>query len=175
MAKNGKPTSKDFDAQREAEAKAAKQKLKAAEKAPKAGKDAGKAKAEKAPKSRKARRFWKDFRGEIKKIVWPDFKTIMKNTGIVLLTVVIIGSMVWILDYVLSGSVRGLKTLAQGARVEQTIPFSEEDYPETTLPEETAAGTQAGDETQAETEAETQAETEPATEPVTQPTTQAAE
>ena len=138
MARKEKPTSKDFDAQREAEAKAAKKKLKEAEKAgtgAKGGKAAA-AKAEKDPaKKKKAKRFWKDFRGELKKIVWPDFKTVMKNTGIVLVTVVIIGAMVWILDYILSGSVRGLKNLAQGTRTEQNLPEFDFDYPELDLPE----------------------------------------
>jgi len=155
MAKKEKPSS--FEAQREQEAKEAKKKLKAAEKAPKAKGD----KAEKAPKARKARRFWKDFRGEIKKIVWPDFKTVVKNTGIVLLTVVIIGAMVWVLDFLLSGSVRGLKNLAQGVRTteETTIDFG--DY--TTEPEtELVIETQAEDTTEAITEATTEAITEAA-------------
>jgi len=139
MAKNEKPSSKDFDAQREAEAKEAKKKLKEAEKAgggAKGGKTAAAAKAEKDPKKKKkAKRFVKDFRGELKKIVWPDLKSVVKNTGIVLLVTLIIGSMVWILDYVLSGSVRGLKTIAQGVRTEQTDPSFELEYPELDLPE----------------------------------------
>jgi len=127
MAKKDKPSSKDFDAQREAEARAAKKKLKEAEKAK--SPEAKKANAEKDPKKKKkARRFLKDFRGEIKKIVWPDFKTVIKNTGIVLVTVVIIGAMVWVLDYILTGSVKGLKNLAQGVRVTQTEQSFEEDY-----------------------------------------------
>ena len=166
MAKNDKPTPKDFDAQRDAEAKAAKKKLKEAEKAG-AGAKGGKAaaaKAEKDPKKKKkAKRLWKDFRGEIKKIVWPDFKTVMKNTGIVLVTVVIIGAMVWILDYILSGSVRGLKTIAQGVRTEQTDPSFELEYPELDLPEGVVIEP-ADDE-----------ETEPVSEPVTEPVTEQAE
>ena len=145
MAKNEKPSSKDFD-----EAKAAKLKLKDAEKAPKAKKE--KAEKDGKKKAHKARRYWKDFRGEIKKIVWPDFKTVMKNTGIVLLTTVIIGAMVWILDYALSGGVAGLKKLAQGVQASQT----------TTVPD-------FGDET-FETETTTaldEGETEPVTEEAT--------
>ena len=162
MAKNekkgGKPASKDFDAKRSTEAKEAKQKLRAAEKAK--SPDAKKAGADKAgkAKSKKARRFWKDFRGELKKIIWPDFKTVMKNTGIVLLVTVIIGAMVWILDFALNRSVRGLKSLAQGVRAEQTAPdFGDYELPKTTIPaEETTAG------------AEGEAETEPVAEPATE-------
>ena len=124
MAKKEKPTSKDFDAQRDTEAKQAKQKLKEAEKAKSGGK---KEVAEKTPKKKKTRRFWKDFRGELKKIVWPDFKTVMKNTGIVLLTTVIIGVPVWLLDFALSEGVLGLKNAAKGGQVEQTAAGSPED------------------------------------------------
>jgi len=162
MAKNEKPTSKDFD-----EAKAAKQKLKAAEKAK--ASDAKKDKAEKAPKAKKARRFWKDFRGEIKKIVWPDFKTVLKNAGIVLLTTAIIGIPVWILDYALSEGVLGLKTLAQGAKVEVTTTAPAPEFNlEDLLAQTTAAP--AEDETEPVAEDETEAVTEPVTEPpVTEP------
>ena len=168
MAKNEKPTSKDFDAKRGQEAKEARKKLKEAEKA-KSG--AKKDKAEKADKkrSKKAKRFWKDFRGEIKKIVWPDFKTVMKNTGIVLATVVVIGAMVWILDFILSGSVRGLKNLAQGVRTEQTtVDFGDYAEPET-FAAEVEATTEAETVTEEEPVSVTEAETEPAAAPVTEP------
>jgi len=134
MAK--KPNEKDssFESQREQEAKEAKKeaqkKLRAAEKAKApAGKGQKADKAEKAAKKKRTRRWLKDFRGELKKIVWPDFKTVMKNTGIVLVTVAVIGAMVWILDFVLSSGVKGLKTLAQGVQVTQTEPdFGNEDF-----------------------------------------------
>jgi len=153
MAKNDKPASKDFD-----EAKAAKKKLKEAEKAKAPG--AKKEQAEKAPKKKNARRFIKDFRGELKKIVWPDFKTVMKNTGIVLVTVVIIGAGVWILDWVLSGGVTALKNLAVGVQAEQTVP--DYDYLDEFLEFETT--TQAPTETEAETELATEDVTEAETE-----------
>jgi len=170
MAKNEKPTSKDFDEKRGQEAKEAKKKLKEAEKAKSPG--TKKAKADKADKkkSKKAKRFWKDFRGESKKIVWPDFKTVMKNTGIVLVTVVVIGAMVWILDFILSGSVRRLKNLAQGARTEQTtVDFGDYAEPETTLVLDAEATEEAETAAGDETEPVTEPETEPVTEPVTEP------
>jgi len=162
MAKNEKKSSGELDAQ---QAKEAKKKLKEAEKA---GAGAKKDKAEKTDKKKsvKFRRFWKDFRGELKKIVWPDFKTVVKNTGIVLLTTVIIGVPVWILDYALSEGVLGLKKLAQGAKTEAVVPapdydFDLEDYL-AQMEQETAAQTQpAGD--------ATQPAAEPAGEPGTAP------
>lgn len=143
MAKD-KDTS--FEAQLDQEAKEAKKKLKNAEKA-KPDKEK-KDKAEKKVKSRKARKFIKDFRGELKKIVWPDFKTVMKNTGIVLLTVVIIGAMVWILDFGLSQGIGALKKLAEGVQalqesevpepLEETTTVDASDLVPTTAAETTA-------------------------------------
>ncbi|MDR2686151.1 MAG: preprotein translocase subunit SecE [Oscillospiraceae bacterium] len=170
MAKNEKKSSGELDAQRDAQAREAKKKLKEAEKA---GTDAKKEKAEKAPKAKKFRRFWKDFRGELKKIVWPDFKTVLKNTGIVLLTTLIIGVPVWILDYGLSEGVTGMKKLAKGAKTTQAETaapgdeFNLEDYlsqlGDITEP---AQGTTA--EAQAVTGLESEGVTQPA-EPVTEP------
>jgi len=140
MAKNTNetPSSKGDakkDPKKDAQTKEAKQKLKQAEKAKAPGAKGDKDKDEKADKKKasvRLRRFWKDFRGELKKIVWPDIKTIAKNTGIVLLTTVIIGVPVWILDFALSEGVLGLKSLAQGVRVEQTEPDEPGGVPATT-------------------------------------------
>ena len=118
--------------------KAARKKLKEAEKAK--SKKAGKAPAKEKKKSnKKVSRFLKDFRGEIKKIVWPDFKTVMKNTGIVLVTVLIIGILVWVLDFGLTSGIKALKKVAQNmptaaAEVaETTAPFALEAEPELVL------------------------------------------
>ena len=43
-----------------------------------------KAKKEKNGKAGKA---WKDFKGELKKIVWPTWKQVLKNAGIVIVIV----------------------------------------------------------------------------------------
>ncbi|MDR0531799.1 MAG: preprotein translocase subunit SecE [Oscillospiraceae bacterium] len=104
----------ELEKERAQQAKEAKQKLKAAEKA-KAEKDP---KAKKDPKKtgKSILRFFKDFRGEIKKIIWPDFKTVMKNTGIVLMTVLIIGILVWVLDFGLTSSIKGLKKVAKNTK-----------------------------------------------------------
>ena len=111
MAKKDKETS-SFEEKKAQEAKEAKKKLKAAEKATPGDKKDKKPAKKGAWKA--IRKFLKDFRGELKKIVWPDFKTVMKNTGIVLVTVIIIGTLVWIVDFVLTQSIKGLKTLASG-------------------------------------------------------------
>ena len=47
-------------------------------------------------------KFLKDYKGEIKKIVWPGPRSVVKNTLIVLAICVIIGVFVWLLDFGLS-------------------------------------------------------------------------
>ena len=47
---------------------------------------------------RKAVKFFKDCKGEIKKIVWPTPKATFKNTGVVLVTIIVLGLFVFLLD-----------------------------------------------------------------------------
>ena len=47
---------------------------------------------------RKVAKFVKDCRGEIKKIVWPSPKATFKNTGVVLVTIIVLGLFVFLLD-----------------------------------------------------------------------------
>lgn len=42
--------------------------------------------------------FFKDYKSECKKIVWPGIKVVVKNTGIVLIMCAIIGVLIWLLD-----------------------------------------------------------------------------
>jgi len=57
-------------------------------------------------------KFLKDFRGEIKKIIWPDAKTVLKNTGIVLVMVTIVGIAVYLIDTSMVGILRLLYNLS---------------------------------------------------------------
>ena len=74
------------------------------------------------------KKFVKDFKGECKKIVWPDAKTVLKSTGIVLLVVAIVAIVVGVIDLGLSSGVKGLKNLALGEEttVENTEGTTEE-------------------------------------------------
>ena len=71
------------------------------------------------------KKFIKDFKGECKKIVWPDAKTVLKSTGIVILVVAIVAIVVGVIDFGLSAGVKGLKQLATG---EETTVESVEDH-----------------------------------------------
>ncbi len=53
-------------------------------------------------KKKKDRGLWfREMKSELKKVVWPDRKTVMKNTGTVLLCSLMIGACIWIFDGVL--------------------------------------------------------------------------
>ena len=70
--------------------------------------------------SKGTKKFVKDFKGECKKIVWPDAQTVLKSTGIVLLVVAIVAIVVGVIDLGLSSGVKGLKNLALGETTEVT-------------------------------------------------------
>ena len=43
-----------------------------------------------------------DVKAELKRVVWPSFKKVKQNTIIVLLFVLIVGAVIWILDWLFS-------------------------------------------------------------------------
>ena len=43
--------------------------------------------------------FLKDYKSEIKKVVWPSRKTVVKNTAIVLIMCVVVGLYIAVLDF----------------------------------------------------------------------------
>ena len=45
-------------------------------------------------------KWFREMRSELKKVVWPDGKTTMKNTGTVLAVSLVIGAVIWIFDAV---------------------------------------------------------------------------
>ncbi|MBR2040134.1 MAG: preprotein translocase subunit SecE [Clostridia bacterium] len=44
-------------------------------------------------------RFLRDYKSEAKKIVWPTFKDVVKNTLIVLVICLIVGAFIWAVDF----------------------------------------------------------------------------
>ena len=45
-------------------------------------------------------RWFREMKSELKKIVWPNKQTVLKNTGTVLLCTAVIGVCIWVFDYV---------------------------------------------------------------------------
>ena len=54
------------------------------------------------------KKFWKSYKSELKKIVWPGAKTVTKNTWVVLVCIVIVGILLWVFDYLAGQGASGL-------------------------------------------------------------------
>ena len=61
------------------------------------------------------KKFFKDLKGEIKKIVWPDGKTVLKSTLVVIFTVAVIGLAIFAVDWLLTNGLQLLKDAAKNA------------------------------------------------------------
>ena len=96
--------------------KAKTEESKAAEKVAKAAK--GSSKKDKpnffVRSGKSAKKFFKDFKGECKKIDWPNSQTILKRTGVVLLVVALVSVFVFALDFGLKEGIEELKYIASG-------------------------------------------------------------
>ena len=58
------------------------------------------------------KKFFKDLRGETKKIVWPDAKTVFKSTAVVLAVVIAVGLVIFGIDTLLTEGISLLQGLA---------------------------------------------------------------
>ncbi len=56
--------------------------------------------AEEVKKRKDYGRWFREMKSELKKVVWPDKKTVMKNTLTVLLCTLAIGVCIWVFDAV---------------------------------------------------------------------------
>ncbi|MBO5743993.1 MAG: preprotein translocase subunit SecE [Clostridia bacterium] len=54
--------------------------------------------ASKKKSGNKIVRFFKELKSELKKVVWPSKKQVIKNSLIVIAAVIIIGIVIWVLD-----------------------------------------------------------------------------
>ncbi len=101
----------------------------AAKKAKKAEKKSKKAPSKFSPKNigKGIARFFKDLRGETKKIVWPNAKMVVKSTGIVLATVLILGAGIWIIDFAISGGISALNNAANETEVTEVVTEDSEE------------------------------------------------
>ena len=95
--------------------------------------------------------FIKDFRGETKKIVWPDAKTVLKGTGVVLAVVTFVGIIIFVIDTGLTESIKLLQNLASD--------FSAKDVTEAVTEAVTEVATTIAETTSAVAETTTEAVT----------------
>ena len=45
-----------------------------------------------------------DMKAELKRVVWPSFAKVRQNTLIVIIFVLVVGAVIWILDWLFSGA-----------------------------------------------------------------------
>ena len=65
-----------------------------------------KAKDKKPKKTNGFVKFFRDLKGEFKKIVWPSKKQIINNTLVVLAAIIVIGLFIWLVDFGLGALVK---------------------------------------------------------------------
>ena len=66
-----------------------------------------------AEEKKKDRGLWlREMKSELKKVVWPNKKTVAKNTGTVLLCSLGIGACIWIFDFVAVSAVQIILSIA---------------------------------------------------------------
>ncbi len=96
-------------------------------------------------------KFFKDLRGETKKIVWPGRQMVIKSTGIVLAAILVIGAGIWVIDFALSGAITAINRAASETEVTTTEAVSGDE--ETEEASENADEADEEDTTESTTEA----------------------
>ena len=61
-------------------------------------------------------RYFRELRSELKKVVWPTPKQVVKNTLVVLVCVLIVGAFIWIFDLVATEGINALIDLVSGLK-----------------------------------------------------------
>ncbi len=77
----------------------------------KTGKDAKSAKKKGPGLGKKFVKFFRDTKGEFKKIVWPTFPTVVRNTGVTLAMCAVLGVIICVVDFGLSALVKLMLSL----------------------------------------------------------------
>lgn len=74
-------------------------------------KDKAKSKDKKPGFGKRAGRFFRELKAELKKVAWPSRAETLKKTGIVIVCVIIVGIIVWIFDGIASSVIDALLSL----------------------------------------------------------------
>ena len=56
-------------------------------------------------------RYFRELRSELKKVVWPTPRQVLKNTLVVLVCVLVVGVFIWLFDFVAGVGIDGLRNL----------------------------------------------------------------
>ena len=60
------------------------------------------------------RRYFRELRSELKKVVWPTPKQVLKNALVVLACVVVVGVFIWLFDFVAQFGINALISAVKG-------------------------------------------------------------
>ena len=75
----------------------------------KKAKDAKKKKDAKKPN--RVLKWFKDLKGELKKVTWPSVKSVIKNVGVVVACVLVVGVCIWLFDWLARAVIEALLKL----------------------------------------------------------------
>ena len=75
------------------------------------GKDAKPAKKKGRGLGKRIAKYFRDLRGEFKKIIWPTFPTVLRNTGVTLAMCAIMGLVICVIDFGLGKLIQLLVSL----------------------------------------------------------------
>ena len=67
--------------------------------------------AEEVKKKRDRGLWFREMKSELKKVIWPNKQTVLKNTGTVLLCSGAIGICIWVFDFVATSAVEMILTV----------------------------------------------------------------
>ena len=62
----------------------------------------------------RVKKFWREYKSELKKVVWPSKSQMINNTLVVIACVVVVGVFIWVFDAVAGLVVNGIITLVRG-------------------------------------------------------------
>lgn len=65
-------------------------------------------KAKKSSFIERGSKWIRDLKSEAKKVVWPTRSQVINNTAVVLITILVVGIFIWILDYVFNLGISAL-------------------------------------------------------------------
>ena len=83
------------------------------------------AKTEKPENNKKQKHFWKDFKAELKKVIWPTRSQVVNNTIIVIVIVAIVTAICFVLDFAFEAlntyGIDKLKSAVQGSSSNELV------------------------------------------------------
>ena len=61
----------------------------------------------------KTKKYFRELKSELKKVVWPTPKQVLKNTLIVIACILVVGAFIWLFDFIADLGLKGLLSLVK--------------------------------------------------------------